>query len=419
MRTIVKQIFQSLGVVVILGFVSIGTSHAQTYTNVVWFDDPCYMHQPLLLPDSVGIAGPVIPLGYFAFRYIPSAPTTVYGIALTAETALPDSSYSINLYVTDHNGGLIHLDSFLYTAEPVQRQFQYRGLGFVAPNVVDIDSVIVPSFEYYFPKPYTISDTFYVGIKHPVYSMAYVVYGMQAGASVTVTTMADYHSYMFQGTLIDNPSAHTQTNIGGMVFPIVDIPCPRPEPPIIYANINDSVFMQWQVADTALYQLLFETADSGRSETFITGELYDNHYIFSEQLPEGWYTVRLRQACNSSVPGHTNTFIWSEWSYAVRFHQGPGGNSGEEPEGIGSVDESAFAVSPNPTGDRVTVTLTEPADEATRLELCDLAGRRLTVQRVAPGASTAVLSLEELPAGAYLLRLASPQGSSTRHILKQ
>ena len=69
---------------------------------------------------------------------------------------------------------------------------------------------------------------------------------------------------------------------------------------------------------------------------------------------------------------------------------------------------------PNPAHDIVTVELSS-APASCQIVLLDAAGRQL-LSRSASG-TTCQLSLRSLPAGVYLLRVATPDGIATRRLL--
>ena len=85
--------------------------------------------------------------------------------------------------------------------------------------------------------------------------------------------------------------------------------------------------------------------------------------------------------------------------------------------GIGEVaDGCALRLFPNPAHDIVTVETSALPATTCHIDILDAAGRRLLSQ---PAASATVqLSISHLPAGLYILRLTTPDGTATRQLVK-
>ena len=75
--------------------------------------------------------------------------------------------------------------------------------------------------------------------------------------------------------------------------------------------------------------------------------------------------------------------------------------------------------------DRLTGVMPNPAAETakvvssfgiSRIEVYNLAGERVHEQRVPDGSLSATLDLRRLPAGAYVLRIHTPQGVATKKL---
>ncbi len=91
--------------------------------------------------------------------------------------------------------------------------------------------------------------------------------------------------------------------------------------------------------------------------------------------------------------------------------------------GIGEPDASALAlsVSPNPTTDRVQVQLESPAASSAQVVVSNLLGEMVRMQTVqlSAGANQFDLSLQSLPAGTYLLRIATEKTGAAVKVVKQ
>ena len=81
-------------------------------------------------------------------------------------------------------------------------------------------------------------------------------------------------------------------------------------------------------------------------------------------------------------------------------------------------DRLALSLSPNPTSGEVTVVLPAMGDGA-MLTVADATGREVRRQSIAPAAETSRLRLDlkGLPAGAYFVTVATPQGSHTEKLV--
>lgn len=82
------------------------------------------------------------------------------------------------------------------------------------------------------------------------------------------------------------------------------------------------------------------------------------------------------------------------------------------------LDETAWAIRPNPARSHTTVVLKEAISEETWIEMHDSAGKLLSRQKVAFGAVQIELDLSSLPDGLLLLRLVNVRGASTKRFVK-
>ena len=87
--------------------------------------------------------------------------------------------------------------------------------------------------------------------------------------------------------------------------------------------------------------------------------------------------------------------------------------------GIGEVSQDCdMRLFPNPAHDMVAVRLSSlQAASCCQVSLLDATGRQVLAQTVS-GTSSLTLSLQSLPAGIYLLRVATPTGIATRQLVK-
>ncbi len=87
------------------------------------------------------------------------------------------------------------------------------------------------------------------------------------------------------------------------------------------------------------------------------------------------------------------------------------------PAGIDAAGETTFSLSPNPTEGNVTITLPAPASNDTKLTLHDVAGHEVMTIGIPAGQESAILSLHNLPAGAYYATLHQDGKLSTQKLV--
>ena len=176
------------------------------------------------------------------------------------------------------------------------------------------------------------------------------------------------------------------------------------------AKRGDTVTVTWEnfIAYSRV-SLRYGTANQPQSqwqEVDVTG---DTSYTLTGLLPGARYGVTMQSYCEYN--GAESPWGEAEYFYTVDTTAGGG------TEGIVGADGMDFAVSPNPVHGVVEVTLPQPLEADGVLSLYDLGGREVRQTAVPAGSSRVTLDTEGCPAGAYLLKLLSPQGVATRRLL--
>ena len=179
--------------------------------------------------------------------------------------------------------------------------------------------------------------------------------------------------------------------------------CSAPKVRVVEKH-DDGVTVSWRQGDAGdVFQVALGRYDDGpdsasllvTTDTFYTSSSHEQNTVMG---------IWVRKACRYTTAGYDTT-VWSGWSQPAIFRT----------VGIGEIaDGDDFSVNPNPASGSVGITLPQSIAGAT-LELCDLAGRTLSVH---PLAGTHLsLDISRLPAGTYLLKLVSPRGISTRRLI--
>lgn len=120
-----------------------------------------------------------------------------------------------------------------------------------------------------------------------------------------------------------------------------------------------------------------------------------NHYIISGLHNNSTYDVYVATVCNTD-----NISVFSD---VVTFTTGE--------QGIDGVSNKTVMLYPNPASKAVTVLCNAPAE----LTIIDQSGR--TVLSTTIATSTSVVNLDELPRGAYFVRLLNSQGTSVHKLI--
>jgi hypothetical protein len=192
----------------------------------------------------------------------------------------------------------------------------------------------------------------------------------------------------------------------GGLFPIVELRC-TPTRLLSLRPGDGTVEVSWRRKDfPEFYQVSLAPADS-LPETGMLVSTTDSTYLFDSLQTGTEYSVWVRKACRYTTGGY-DTLVYSEWSSPLTFST----------LGIGEVGaEVAFSVSPNPAHGVVQVTFGEPPAEDAVMTLVDLGGREVRRTAVPAGSRTAAFDTGDCPAGAYLLKLVTPQGVATRRLV--
>lgn len=136
--------------------------------------------------------------------------------------------------------------------------------------------------------------------------------------------------------------------------------------------------------------------------TAAAGATYSHTYAFT--VPEQWNHLNLRVVALVTEVRNGLT-----WTVNVA-------DAGLTPVGIDEAGAARFRLWPNPSQGQAWVTLPAAA-EAAQVELLNADGRLIWTERVAGAAPTPLAGAGGLPAGAYLVRLVTSQGTAHQRLL--
>ena len=371
--------------------------------------------------------------------YVVNQPTIIYGIAATSTADITTqqtsgtndtSQFEYEAYamlVIKEGGNYYHADSARMHNYPPSRHFVYPQSVSDRP---DIGDTVVGAYEFYFPEPIVVADTFFVGTRFtdidcPTEGKRYV-HSQAGGLSGNINHQFQLNESMGEYNMTEN-------GFLGCYYPIIVPPntdsfdCPRVEYFRRTGYVDGRPLFDWSASSGQRpFQVAYGPADQD-PDSFIMANASTHPYLLpASDFDTGvLYAARCRGRCHHMCPVH-DTMVWGEWSDTVQFYYRPENSVGIAlPKG----ERIAFTLSPNPARDEVTVAVTagENAVPPCEVVLRDEQGRELLRRRmvVDPGSSSPptkegtrlTLSTRGLAAGLYLVTIESPQGSSTQKLL--
>ena len=381
--------------------------------DTIPFLDPCFCY-PRLMVDLENTTIPVdsiikFPCDFESVTYINNRleqflnpkHNKIYGIAVASDDII-DNDFNL----TAADGNCVTIDSINNVNSPFWKRMYYD----FTPIAYGGD--VVPCYIFLFNNYITTPDTFYVGNNAPSH---------EASWSFNTIVCLQFYSYFINCPQNGGPSRWG--NLDG-IFPILELPCPKPWKPRIVSNNNGRTEIEWQPGDTALYQLAFYTYMDDVL-VFETDTLTDTTFTLTDSIAlaamtDGRYKVRLRKVCDYSASAF-DTLVWSAWSEPQQFLYM------NNPAGIEAMDVRGplFSMSPNPAKGLVTVEISTPPSlpqggkefQKALLEIVDMEGRVVLTRPLDYSFSQEhTLDFSGLTPGVYLARLSTPQGSATRKL---
>ena len=371
--------------------------------------------------------------------YIVDEPTIIYGIAAAVSSFHPPfvfclgnasqyTQYSIGLFDFEAYAMLVQKEGDqYYHADSARWHNQLPNRYVVFPQsdlyVPDIGDTTVSTYEFYFPEPCVVQDTFGVGIWFTYIEaidsiatqMAFVS-GYFGGTNTKSQFRIDEYLNIEEGICSRGYSLTPEYERMICLFPIIAPPdtdsfgCPRVENFRLIGQYRDGIpTFDWDTqVGQSQFQVAYGPAD-GDPDSYTVLTATSQPYLLSAQDldPTVVYAARCRGGCQHICPLH-DTVSWSEWSDTVHFCTSA--------LDIVPVEGGlAFTLSPNPARESVTVTVGEGIALPCTVGLRDEAGHELLRQRMEGRETT--LSTKGLPAGLYLVTLDTQKGSSTQKLV--
>ena len=191
---------------------------------------------------------------------------------------------------------------------------------------------------------------------------------------------------------------HTVDRYLPILFPIVEPKCEKVEAVTVSTDSMGCIVASW---DSLPRQEQWVVTCQTMGSTFTIIDTVDACHWRYCGLPDGAsYSIKVRSRCTN-----LNSYSWSDWNNA---------------NGVGITPvaaDSPIHVSPNPVHGVVEVTLPQPLESDGVLSLYDLGGREMRHMTLPAGSRGVTLDTEGCDAGAYVLKLTTPQGVATRRLL--
>lgn len=283
--------------------------------------------------------------------------------------------------------------------------------------------IVFPWYEYYFDTAVYVCDNFFLGKTSYSYYNYYTHYFQTNVLTYphTLTGLASieagHNDPLCPAILLDyrcraganiNDNSHPWTTFSFprsfLIYPIFEVACPEAYGLRETYASGGQHLLAW---DTSRYQTSWEIAyaPEGTSveDATIVGALSPQLQLngLDSTLT---YRVWLRSKCVY------DTTFYSEWTDSILL-------SPSSPVAIANLDalSDGLIIAPNPATNKVNVTSSSPIDE---VALFNLEGERV-VRLNGTKSHTLTLDISALPAGTYLAKIHTPQGSFTKKLVVQ
>ncbi len=403
---------------------------------------PIYQYENGWWPtlNASGHTDSLINTAFSTFGYMKhttNTPLKVIGIASTwvrldrttmqedLDTSIDGTLYYVLCDATA--GGLVELARVCWTDDYSTHPTRYLELprrgGESCDQMLDY-TAIVPLREYYFDSAITVTDSFYLGCVVPDIDAS----GPNAFNIFTYISshMWDYCTYSsaeangtykecaidlpeftyYDSSRLDTTWRHHTYKRFQLVFPIIELDtfCVTPEEPQVAYRDSLTVRVEW-VDNNNLYWEVSRTAPNGDPDTGLITPTTVPYIEYPDINDDSIYHVYVRGYCETGIWSG-----WSDWSTPCLIDSIP--TPPTPPEGINTIEATDFTLSPNPAKSLVTLKCT--GDMQGSVEIIDMQGK-VWSKKVLAGHLTE-FDVSALPAGAYLVRITTDKGTTTKKL---
>ncbi len=300
--------------------------------------------------------------------------------------------------------------------------------------------------EMYFDKPYEYiaGDTIYASIKHGYYAgydlATKIIFPFLAHFPKLKNTKLSNERPVAGDYLKDEKDGYYWASVSenaiiasnfvceysSPTFPIVKLRCSTPRDWSM-TTTADSAVLTWQHFDGAEgYELMVNNITQCDSSVLLISDPDAVQHTLQGLDSNSYYHVRLRKLCRYATPTY-DTIVPSDWTevFTIGNPTPPCDTTDTtivdttivDTTGIHLAGSLRLELQPNPASDMVELTLDAP--DGGRLTLTDLAGREVMQMAIPAPTTTLHLDIHTLPAGAYLLKVSTPNGTASRRLLVQ
>ena len=403
---------------------------------------PIYQYENGWWPtlNASGHTDSLINTAFSTFGYMKhttNTPLKVIGIASTwarldrttmqedLDTSIDGTLYYVLCDATA--GGLVELARVCWTDDYSTHPTRYLELprrgGESCDQMLDY-TAIVPLREYYFDSAITVTDSFYLGCVVPDIDAS----GPNAFNIFTYISshMWDYCTYSsaeangtykecaidlpeftyYDSSRLDNQWHYYTHKRFQLIFPIIELDtfCVTPEEPQVTYRDSLTVRVEW-VDNNNLYWEVSRTALNGDPDTGLITPTTVPYIEYTDINDDSVYNVYVRGYCETGIWSG-----WSDWSTPCLIDSIP--TPPTPPEGINTIEATDFTLSPNPAKSLVTLKCT--GDMQGSVEIIDMQGK-VWSKKVLAGHLTE-FDVSALPAGAYLVRITTDKGTTTKKL---
>ena len=403
---------------------------------------PIYQYEQGWWPtlNASGHTDSLINTAFSTFGYMKhttNTPLKVIGIASTwarldrttmqedLDTSIDGTLYYVLLDATA--GGPVELTRVCWTDDYSTHPTRYLELprrgGESCDQMLDY-TAIVPLREYYFDSAITVTDSFYLGCVVPDIDASgpnafniftyiashmwdYCTYSSAEANGTYKECAIDLPEFTYYDlSRLDNQWHYFTHKRFQLIFPIIELDtfCVTPEEP--YLASRDSLVVRVEWLDTSnLRWEVSRTTPGGDPDTGLITPTTNPYIEYTDIDNDSAYHVYVRGYCETAIWEG-----WSDWSTPCVIDSIP--TPPVPPVGIAAVESTGFVLSPNPTKGMVTLKCTEPMHGSA--EIIDMQGK-VWSKKVLAGHLTE-FDVSALPVGAYLVRITTDKGTTTKKL---